>query len=649
MKILFLNPNADAQQKFTAILRKKGHAVLLPGNVEEAGQILELHGASVDLAIIHREGTALGDTPGLKFIGLTKGNINHRDLPILLTSSEWSDADCARHQQGAFGVHAYLRQPFTEDQLLQTIDQIFGVSESPGQAFVMPELPTRAEEFSVVPTRANIAATLPPAPSTSSHEGFVLQDASAMYADSKRNKGTHSIITLEAPDLTNMDPAEASAQLPTGEPIELSRPSFAIQPPPAMASTDSQSSILQKNVNPPAFSAKIPPPVPTESAPQEISISESVSEFVLESSGQANSSPAVAQPQAPDPNEPIVFEIPDLGTLDPAFATPLEPPTQYVPSPTEFRAEFQAENNALPAELPPEKSAQIPAPHFASNAASDVASDAQVAQEMPYLFEKAHRPESGASDYLFTPAQPVGDSIVPGGAAHSPDTETLKKYLLLREQDVAILSSQLKSMHNQMAAIEQHLREEKARNTELTHHAQEQKQKIEGFETEKALAMKALESEVRELKFISKSKTDKARSLELSVKETSAEIERLKERVRSDIRKIRVREKELENRLEIMKKDSEVLIGARDHKIIELKRKLDLLEFNLDLLQDQYSREKENTSRMRETLAKAAQVIRVAGGLLDPRTGAELAASLREELTSSEVASEDDSRDEKAS
>src|SRR4029077_14635199 len=105
--------------------------------------------------------------------------------------------------------------------------------------------------------------------------------------------------------------------------------------------------------------------------------------------------------------------------------------------------------------------------------------------------------------------------------------------------------------------------------------------------------------------------------LDTQVREATDEIERLKERVRADIRKIRVREKELENRLEIMKKDSEALITARENKIIELKRKLDLLEFNMDLLQDQHAREKEGAVHLRERLAKAAQVVRVAGGLLD--------------------------------
>jgi chromosome segregation ATPase len=213
---------------------------------------------------------------------------------------------------------------------------------------------------------------------------------------------------------------------------------------------------------------------------------------------------------------------------------------------------------------------------------------------------------------------PVGDSIVPGGASNAPDTETLKKYLMLREQDVSVLSSQLRTAQEQIRSLEGALREERSKSSHLAQIKEEQDRKIDGFERDKASAMESLQSEIAELSFQLKARSDKAKAMEYQVRDAATEMERLKERVRIDIRKIRVREKELENRLEIVKKDGEALIGARETKIIELKRKLDILEFNLDLLQNQYNREKENSARLRERLVKAAQVVKVAGGLLQP-------------------------------
>jgi DNA repair exonuclease SbcCD ATPase subunit len=215
-------------------------------------------------------------------------------------------------------------------------------------------------------------------------------------------------------------------------------------------------------------------------------------------------------------------------------------------------------------------------------------------------------------------AEPVGDAVVPGGAAQSPDTETLKKYLLLREQDVAVLSNQLKSAREQVLSLDKKLKEANGQILELKHVVSEQQRRIEEGDQGAERLVEGLQKENEELHFQAKAKTDKVKVMEAQVKAASDEVENLKERVRTDIRKIRVREKELANKLEIMRRDSEALIASRESKIIELKRKVDLLEFNLDLLQDQYSREKENSAQLRERLGKAAQVVRVAGGLLDP-------------------------------
>jgi hypothetical protein len=257
--------------------------------------------------------------------------------------------------------------------------------------------------------------------------------------------------------------------------------------------------------------------------------------------------------------------------------------------------------------------------------AEELADDDSIVQQLPYLYDK-QRAKSGKIPEAISPfaalglSEPVGDAVVPGGAAQAPDAETLKRYLLLREQDVAVLSSQLKSVQDQVASLEGTVREERAKNAELLLISQEQRRKIDDFEKEKAVLIESLQKDAGDLKFQAKSKTEKARLLESQVKEATEEMERLKERVRSDIRKIRVREKELENRLEIAKKDAEALIAARETKIIDLKRKLDLLEFNLDLLQGRFSKERETNAKLKERQVKAGQAMRVAMGLLDALT-----------------------------
>jgi len=241
--------------------------------------------------------------------------------------------------------------------------------------------------------------------------------------------------------------------------------------------------------------------------------------------------------------------------------------------------------------------------------------DSEALQTMPYLGRGNQQSNySNPLDYR----EPMDDAVVPGGAATAPDVETLKKYLYLREQDVTALSAQLRQAREQIGNLEGQLRHEKSITSEFAHLAQEQDRRINNFDKEKAVAIESAQKELDDVKFEMKRRSEKIRVMELQVKEATEATERLKERVRGDIRKIRTREKELENRLEIMKKDSEALLGSREQKIIELKRKLDLIEFNTDLLQDQLEKERRSSALLREKLAKAAQIVRVAGGLLSP-------------------------------
>jgi CheY-like chemotaxis protein len=393
-----------------------------------------------------------------------------------------------------------------------------------------------------------------------------------------------------------------AAQAPTPAPAPQATP----QPESAGFALESVSDIFTVKAGTPAASNGIflespvdeLPPIGPKSSP--------------ENSAQANSLDSSLDIPSPQKSSDFSMAIePTGGILDVNAAVPsgknpvgiAEAPIFELSSPVESLAISESE----PQELSEPSKSDLARPDSGKP-------DPEAAREMPYLFAKAWGQNSALAPSL---AQALGDAVIPGGAANSPDTETLKKYLMLREQDVAVLSTQLRTLKDQLAERELALNEQRAANTELTHQIMERNLEIEEFEREKSLALAALEKEIAELKFQHKTKTDRTRALEKQVRDASGEIEKLKDRVRTDIRKIRVREKELENRLEIMKKDSEVLIGARETKIIELKRKLDLLEFNMDLLQDQYVREKETSGKMRQLLLKAAQVVRVAGGLLD--------------------------------
>jgi DNA-binding response OmpR family regulator len=629
MKILLLNHHIDAQHKITARLQAAGAVVLNPSHTEEAWKMIQLHGPSLDLAILHREGEtddALDE--GEKLVARIKADPTQSDLPIIFTSSLWNEADFFQHQQGPLGVNAYLRWPFNDDELIETIETMFGNSIRFAAA-----------------TLTGMSAPL----KKPSHTSTSTTAASLSFEslDVKLEETSADSGVYHDPNLK----LEMPSALPALEPVGVTQEASAIN----LADPGPVPSLVLSHGPP----SKLPPPAPGKneiSSTATVPLSESglpdlVDPKKLESSLlqdlepyerleidqqlKASGGPAL-ELAAPE-------EMPESGTtvldassivIAPADNAPLfDLGALAVSTPS-----VQDEPQVLITE-PTGQDMPVAASSTPASATSGSGDEEDLASELPYLFsgKKAVGVATDASSSALVFSEPVGDAVIPGGAVQSPDTETLKKYLMLREQDVAILSNQLKSARDQIAQLDKKLREETGRGGELEHTVSEHQKRIEEFEKEKALALQGLQAEIDELRFQNKTKSDKARLLESRVNEATEEIERLKERVRTDIRKIRVREKELENKLEIVRKDSEALITARESKIMELKRKIDLLEFNIDLLQDQNAREKENSAQLKERLAKAAQVVRVAGGLLDAQGKAIIEEAVSEKKSAREA------------
>jgi hypothetical protein len=220
------------------------------------------------------------------------------------------------------------------------------------------------------------------------------------------------------------------------------------------------------------------------------------------------------------------------------------------------------------------------------------------------------------------PGVAVGGAPYSGRFQHIPvaggsDLDTLKNYLALREQDVAVLSGQFRSSQERVKQLEGQLKMERARSSELQQLLLKSDQKIKGYDQEKQIELEVMEKQMEDLSSQLKERTEKVRTFEAKLKLTHEEISRVKERVKVDIRKIRVREKELESQLEILKKDSAALIQARDEKILELKRKVDLLEFNMELVQEQFNKERQTADDLKMRLRDAAEAMKHANGLLE--------------------------------
>ncbi|MNL26897.1 hypothetical protein D3C87_1484570 [compost metagenome] len=99
--------------------------------------------------------------------------------------------------------------------------------------------------------------------------------------------------------------------------------------------------------------------------------------------------------------------------------------------------------------------------------------------------------------------------------------------------------------------------------------------RISSLEKEKQEAHESAQSEMLILK-------GNLQYKESEVAKARLKVDELETRLKSDFKKIRVRERELENRLELLRAEKSALVRSKDEYILDQKRKIDQLSMELD-------------------------------------------------------------------
>ncbi len=134
---------------------------------------------------------------------------------------------------------------------------------------------------------------------------------------------------------------------------------------------------------------------------------------------------------------------------------------------------------------------------------------------------------------------------------------------------------------------------------------------------EMTLIKKRSQDEITNLRSELQLVEDKKSLYELKVKKYNEEMNRLNQKVKLDFKKIQAREKSLENQLELLKADSQMQIKNRDKIILDLKRKIDALEFEVETLVEHDKKSKENSYALEDKLNKVMSTLRMTIGLLE--------------------------------
>lgn len=134
---------------------------------------------------------------------------------------------------------------------------------------------------------------------------------------------------------------------------------------------------------------------------------------------------------------------------------------------------------------------------------------------------------------------------------------------------------------------------------------------------ELTIIRKKLNEEINDLKDRLKFFDEKKLILEEKNRILSQELDRASQKNKMDVKKVQLREKELEQKLELLKSDAESQIRHRDLKILELKRKIDAMEFDMESITTQEKRSVESRFELEDKLEKAIKTLRGAITVLE--------------------------------
>ena len=188
----------------------------------------------------------------------------------------------------------------------------------------------------------------------------------------------------------------------------------------------------------------------------------------------------------------------------------------------------------------------------------------------------------------------------------SDQLDILKRYIELKEVEVRDLRNQQLQYqeHTQQSSLklDSYIKQNRLLHSQLDEAqrsiARYQSEMIER-ENQHAEELSTLRSELQD-------KLQQAGIHQDQLKDLLRKKEEFREKVREDLKRIKLKERELENKYELLRSDTQTLLDAKDKQILELKKKTDALDLELEQFDDQL---RENAMVLNEIGVKKRRLI----------------------------------------
>jgi len=196
------------------------------------------------------------------------------------------------------------------------------------------------------------------------------------------------------------------------------------------------------------------------------------------------------------------------------------------------------------------------------------------------------------------------------------DMEVLKRYSSLKERELRESQAAAEALRKQIRYFDERLKKSEEERRKLL-------LKLDETHNELRTTADKKDENKAQLRSIESRYEEKIKELLVQLESSQFQAGKLdkkltdfRERVRNDLQKIRSRERELASRLEIQKRDAEALLSAKDERLLNQKREMDRLEFDLDALKERLLDDAQKSEERRKRVARALQSLKLAQSIL---------------------------------
>lgn len=166
------------------------------------------------------------------------------------------------------------------------------------------------------------------------------------------------------------------------------------------------------------------------------------------------------------------------------------------------------------------------------------------------------------------------------------EVKILKKYISLKEAEVADLKDQHKQYQEYVKKLSTEVKKHKGHSKEIFDALENARRHEESLKREIHKMRTKHEGEISLMRNDYEEKLKKSGNYQSEFNDLLKKKEEWKEKIKEDLKRIKLKERELENKYELLKRDTQALLDSKDRHLLELKNKNDAFELEMESLED---------------------------------------------------------------